>query len=126
VQTTANCNGCGRGDGSPFLDSASGLIWFFDPAERAKVSAPVAGQFGNTSRNFFVGPHYFELNASLLKRVAITERWKLEFRGDATNLTNSVFFNAPTTDITSSTFGRIRNSIASGSRKVQLGVKLYF
>jgi hypothetical protein len=126
VQTTANCNQCGRGDGSPFLDSPSGLIWFFDPAERAKFSAPGAGQFGNTGRNFFVGPHYFELNASLLKRVSINERWKLEFRADATNLTNSVFFNAPTTDITSGTFGRIRNSVASGSRKVQLAVKLYF
>ena len=126
VQTTANCNGCGRGDGSPFLDSGSGLIWYFDPAERAKFSAPGAGQLGNTGRNAFVGPHYFELNASLLKRIPINERWKLELRADATNLTNSVFFNAPTTDITSATFGRIRNSVASGSRKVQIAAKIYF
>ena len=93
-QSTANCTGCGRGDGSPFLDSASGLIWFFDAAERAKFSAPGAGQFGNTGRNYFVGPHYFEMDASLLKRVAVTERVRLEFRGDATNLTNSEFRRA--------------------------------
>ena len=126
VQSTANCKGCGRGDGSPFLDPASGVIWFFDANERAKFSAPGAGQFGNTGRNFFVGPHYFELDASLLKRVPISERLKLELRADATNLTNSVDFNAPTSDITSSLFGRIRNSVASNSRKIQLGAKVYF
>src|SRR5262249_12650952 len=126
VQTTANCSGCNRGEGTPFLDSASGLIWFFNSAQRAQFSAPGAGQFGNTGRNAFMGPHYFELDASFLKRVPVTERWKLEIRADATNLTNSVSFNAPTTDITSSLFGRIRNSVASGSRKIQLGVKVYF
>ncbi len=125
-QSTANCSGCGRGDGSPFLDSSSGLIWFFDPAERAKFSAPGAGQFGNTGRNYFVGPHYFEMDASLLKRVAVTERVNLEFRADATNLTNSVAFAGPTTDITSSIFGRIRNSVSSSSRKIQLGAKIHF
>ncbi len=125
-QSTANCNGCSRGDGSPFLDAGSGLIWFFDAAERAKFSAPAAGQFGNTGRNYFVGPHYFEIDASLLKHVAVTERIKLEFRADATNLTNSPCFNAPTTDITSSLFGRIRNSLTSGSRKIQLGAKIHF
>ena len=125
-QSTANCTGCSRGDGSPFLDPASGLIWYFDAAERAKFSAPGAGQFGNTGRNYFVGPHYFEIDASLLKRIPVTERIKLEFRGDATNLTNSPSFAAPTTDITSSIFGRINNSLSSSSRKIQLGAKIHF
>jgi hypothetical protein len=125
-QSTANCNGCGRGDGSAFLDSPSGLIWYFDAAERAKFSAPGAGQFGNTGRNFFIGPRYVELDMSFLKRTAITERVKLELRADATNITNTPSFNAPTTDITSSIFGRIRNSVVSGSRKIQLGAKIQF
>jgi hypothetical protein len=51
---------------------------------------------------------------------------KLEIRADATNLTNSVMFGAPTTDITSSSFGRIRNTVTSGSRKIQLGAKIHF
>jgi len=125
-QSTANCNGCRPGDGSPFLQSPSGLIWFFDAAEIAKFSAPGAGEFGNTGRNFFVGPHYVEIDASLLKRVTLNERFKLEFRADATNLTNTVAFGAPTTDITSGTFGRIRNTVTSGSRKIQLGAKIRF
>jgi hypothetical protein len=126
VQSTANCTGCSSGQGTPFLDPASGLIWFFNNGQRSQFSAPAAGQFGNTGRNAFVGPHYFELDASLMKRVRLTERFRLEIRGDATNLTNSVMFNAPTTDITSSTFGRIYNSVASSSRKVQLSAKVYF
>jgi hypothetical protein len=125
-QSTANCTGCSAGEGTPFLDSASGLIWYFNPSQRAQFSAPAAGQFGNTGRNAFVGPHYFELDTSLLKRVPLTERVKLEIRADATNLTNSVEFAAPTTDITSSIFGRIRNSVTSGSRKIQLGAKIQF
>jgi hypothetical protein len=125
-QSTANCTGCSRGDGTPFLDASSGLIWYFDAAERAKFSAPAAGQMGNTGRNFFVGPHYFELDASLLKRIPLNERVKLELRGDATNLTDSVMFGNPTADITSTIFGRIRNTVTSGSRKIQIGAKIRF
>jgi hypothetical protein len=130
-QSTANCAGCGRGEGTPFLDTGAnsgntGFIWFFDAAQRANFSAPGAGQFGNLGRNFFVGPHFYDLDASLLKRIRVTERWKLEFRADATNLTNSVSFGAPTTDITSSTFGRIRSTTTSSSRKIQVGAKIFF
>jgi hypothetical protein len=50
----------------------------------------------------------------------------MELRADATNLTNSVSFAAPTTDITSTLFGRIRNSVSSSSRKIQIGAKLHF
>ena len=125
-QSTANCTSCGRGDGTPFLDGPTGLIWFFDAAQRSRLSAPGAGEFGTLGRNFFVGPHYFVMNTSLLKRIPVTERIKLELRGDATNLTNSVMFDFPTTDITSSTFGRIRNSVTSGSRKIQVGAKIHF
>ena len=130
-QSTANCSGCSRGEGTPFNDVGpnsgnTGFIWFFNAAQRAQFSAPGAGEFGNLGRNFFVGPHFYDLDASLLKRITVTERWKLEFRADATNLTNSVSFGAPTTDITSSTFGRIRSTTTSGSRKVQVGAKIYF
>jgi hypothetical protein len=125
-QSTANCNGCSAGMGTPFLDSASGLIWYLDQSQRAQFSAPGAGQFGNTGRNALLGPHYFELNASFIKRVQLNERMKFELRADATNLTNSVMFAAPTADITSSIFGRINNSVSSSSRKIQLGLKVNF
>ena len=51
-------------------ETASGLLWYFDAADRAKFSAPGAGQFGNMGRNFFIGPHWFEIDSSLLKRIS--------------------------------------------------------
>jgi hypothetical protein len=126
-QTTANCTSCSRGEGTPYTEANSGLLWFFKPTDRTtKFSTPGAGEFGNLARNFFVGPRWFEINMSLLKRIPVNERFRLEFRGDATNLTNSPSFGAPTTDITSTTFGRIRNTVSSFSRKIQVGAKLYF
>ena len=126
VQATANCSGCNRGDGTPFLDSGTGLIWYFDKSQRDRFSAPGAGEFGNSGRNGFVGPHFIQFDSSLLKRVQLTERFKIEVRADTTNFTNSTMFGAPTADITSTTFGRIRSSTTSGSRKIQLGAKFYF
>jgi len=99
---------------------------FYNNFNTGAFALPAIGTFGNTGRNFFIGPHYFELDASLLKRIPINERMKLEVRADATNLTNSPSFNAPTTDITSSLFGRIRNSLTSSSRKIQIGAKIHF
>jgi hypothetical protein len=127
VTSLANCTACNRGEGTAFTDSpGTGLVWFFNPQQRAQFTAPGAGQFGNSGRNGFVGPRYFELDSALLKRVPVTERIKLEFRAEATNVSNSVSFGAPTTDITSATFGRIRNTVSSSSRKIQLGAKIHF
>ena len=74
----------------------------------------------------FVGPHYIAFDMSLLKRIPISERMKMEVRADATSFSNSTMFGAPTADITSTTFGRIRSSSTSSSRKIQLAAKFYF
>jgi hypothetical protein len=125
-ESTANCTGCSAGQGTSFLDPASGLIWYFNKSQIAEFSAPAAGQFGNTGRNAFVGPYYFELDTSFLKKVPINDQISLQIRADATNLTNSVMFAAPTADISSSIFGRINNSVSSSSRKIQVSLKVQF
>ena len=126
VQTPANCDGCGSNLGSPYDDAATGLKWFFTAEDRAKFSAPVAGQFSSVGRNAFTGPTQFNLNLSVLKRFFMPHRHTLEFRADATNVTNTVAFAAPTAVTTSPTFGRIGFSTVSGSRKIQLGLKYTF
>jgi hypothetical protein len=126
VQSFANCTGCSKSDGGVFNDADSGMVWFFNQAERATLSAPAAGELGDTGRNFFTGPRSFQMDMSATKRLRIKERFDLEFRADAQNLTNTPTFGAPTATFTSSIFGRIRNSVVSGSRKVQLGMKLNF
>lgn len=125
VQTPANCNGC-DGAGGVFDDEATGLVWFFRPEERAKFGTPAPGEFSNVGRNAFIGPNSFNLNLSVVKRFQTVGNQSLEFRMDATNVTNTPTFGFPTATITSATFGRIFDSVTSFSRKIQLGVKYYF
>jgi hypothetical protein len=124
VQSFANCTGCSRSTGAVREDA--GLIWYFDPSERATFSAPAAGELGNTGRNFFRGDRFVTLDMSIAKRTMISERISLELRADFTNFTNSPSFGLPTTTLTSATFGRIRDTVASSSRQTMLGAKIIF
>jgi hypothetical protein len=125
VQSFANCNGCNRDFGDAY-DRPDGIKWYFTPEEIGTMSRPVLGEMGNTGRNFFRGPGSINIDMSFLKRTQITERTNFEFRADMTNFTNTPTFGFPTATLTSATFGRIRDSVISGSRKIQLGAKINF
>ncbi|MBI3682237.1 MAG: carboxypeptidase regulatory-like domain-containing protein [Acidobacteria bacterium] len=125
VQSPANCSGCTRQDGEVF-DGSGGFKWYFDPALIAKFSTTAPGELGNAPRNFFRGPGSFNLDAVFMKRTHLTERVILELRADGTNLTNTPTFGFPTATASSTIFGRIRDSVISGSRKFQLGAKISF
>jgi hypothetical protein len=124
VQTPANCNGCSQSFGS--VHEEDGLIWYFTPEERAKFSTPDPGEFSNVGRNYFRGPGGYFINLSLSKRTRIVGSQILEIRVDSTNLTNHPVFGFPTLTTTSATFGRIRNTVNSSSRKIMLGAKYIF
>jgi hypothetical protein len=127
VQSTANCNGCAPDLGRIVQESGTNFI--FTAAQRALFSAPAPGQQGTTGRNFFRGPRFFNMDMTLRKRFHLSERRNLELRADINNLTNTPSFDFPiatTSFITSSTFGRVRDSIISNSRRIQLGVKFNF
>lgn len=120
----ANCSGCTRADGE--VHEEGGLIWYLRPEERARYTAPAAGELGSTGRNFLRGDGFFNLDASLNKKTNITERLKLELRADLSNITNTPSFGAPTVSITDATFGRIRATVSSTARQTMLGAKLVF
>ncbi|MDZ4800660.1 MAG: carboxypeptidase regulatory-like domain-containing protein [Bryobacteraceae bacterium] len=123
--STVNCNGCTSRNLGTLHDEA-GILWWFTPEERAQFTSPAAGEKGNTGRNAFSGPQLFNIDMTMLKRVRITERIGMEFRADATNLTNTPGFGFPTTALSSAVFGRIRDSVNTSSRKIQLGAKFTF
>jgi hypothetical protein len=126
VTSTINCTGsCNANMGTPF-NGPGGYVWYYNSNQIAQFSTPAAGALGNTGRNFFRQPWLKDMDMSLIKRFAITERHKLEFRAEATNLTNSVSFGYPTTSLASSTFGRIKDDVVSGSRKIQMALKYNF
>jgi len=124
VQSTANCSGCTRNMGSLVLES--GRNFWFDSADRGMFSAPAPGTIGNTGRNFFLAPRYFQTDASLSKSFGITERVKFLVRVDARNITNNPSFDNPTAVITSSIFGRINDSVTNSARRIQISGKLSF
>ena len=123
--STVNCTGCSRSDGRVY-DRPDGIKWYFTPEEVERQTTPAAGELGSTGRNFFRGPGGFNMDISLAKRTRINERFHLELRADAINVTNTPTFGFPTAVQSAATFGRIFNSVASGSRKIQLGAKINF
>ncbi|MBM3795902.1 MAG: carboxypeptidase regulatory-like domain-containing protein [Acidobacteria bacterium] len=124
VGSFANCNGCSRSDGA--VRDEAGLVWYLNPSECAKFTAPGIGELGNTGRNFLRGDRFLNLDLSLAKRTRITERINVEVRADFSNFTNSPSFGLPTGIITNPLFGRIRDSVSSSSRQTMLGMKLNF
>ena len=53
-------------------------------------SLPAPGVFGNSGRNTLRGPGLKDLDVSLSRNFTFAERFKLQFRAEAFNLTNTV------------------------------------
>ncbi|HVF27761.1 MAG TPA: TonB-dependent receptor, partial [Pyrinomonadaceae bacterium] len=94
--------------------------WFDTTAFRF----PTPGTFGNAGRNILEGPGYQNVNASLVKNTALTERFNLQLRAEVFNLFNRPNFNLPDNFLGSPTFGRITS--ARDPRHIQFGAKLMF
>jgi Carboxypeptidase regulatory-like domain/TonB-dependent Receptor Plug Domain len=124
VQSTADCSGCTRESGQLVLES--GRNFWFDAGTRAEFSTPAPGSIGNTGRNFFLAPQYFQWDASLSKRFPITERVRFDLRVDARNVLNNPSFDNPTAVITSAIFGRINDSVTNNARRIQFSGKISF
>jgi len=80
-----------------------GQYWF-SPSSFAQAPA---GVVGNVGRDILYGPNLFSINASVSRIFNITERFKLTFRGEAFNLTNTPEFDLPDTTIGDPQFGQI-------------------
>jgi hypothetical protein len=80
------------------------------------------GAFGNASRNLLIGPGQTDVDMSLLKNFVIRERWNLQFRGEAFDLSTHPNFNQPVGNLSSATYGQITGSAAG--RILQGAIKL--
>lgn len=94
----------------------------------AFVNAP-AFTFGNVGRNLprtrSDGQNNIDL--SLMKTFTIRERFRLQFRAESFNLTNTPVFGNPATNIDAGTFGTVTGFAANyNPRNFQLALKLYF
>ncbi|HVP47685.1 MAG TPA: carboxypeptidase-like regulatory domain-containing protein [Bryobacteraceae bacterium] len=100
---------------------------YFNPAA---FLVPPAGTYGNVGRNTLIGPGVANLDASVLKTTAISERINLQFRAEFFNILNRANFGTPNTVVFTSasaipaaTAGVI-TSTSTTSRQIQFGLKL--
>jgi hypothetical protein len=85
---------------------------------------PTAGNVGGLEQLMFDAPGTATIDAALAKRFQVG-RYQIEFRGEAINLLNSVFFYTGDMNINSTTFGRL-TSTTVGPRIVQLQARFTF
>jgi len=88
----------------------------FDPTLFAKPLG--AGDIGNSRRNDFSGPRFFNQDFAILKNIRITESTTLQVRAELFNAFNMTRFKLPSSTISSSAFGTY--TTAEDPRIIQL------
>ena len=87
-------------------------------------------RFGNTGRNILRGPGVVNLDLSLFRTFRLTDKFQLQVRAEAFNVTNTPHFANPDSDANSSDFGKIlstnEDDALSRSRAFRFGVRLNF
>jgi len=97
----------------------------FDPNNSFTNSTVVPGTIGNAPRTVCCGPGINNWELGFLKSTPISERLRLEFRGQIFNVFNHSQFFQPDGNITNgSDFGRIKR--ARDPRLIQFAIKILF
>ena len=65
---------------------------YFDPLAFSPGTTPT---FGTSALDSVRGPGTFNFDGGLFREISFTERWKMEFRAEALNLTNTPHFSNP-------------------------------
>ncbi len=123
-----------RNPDRPSLNPAfSGPILLRSPNQWYNPNAfilPAAGTFGSLGRGTFIGPGLADLDASLFKTTAVSEKVSLQFRAEFFNVLNHANFNSPNTTVFSSgavsASAGLITATSTTSRQIQLGLKLIF
>ncbi|MCU1286331.1 MAG: TonB-dependent receptor, plug [Acidobacteriales bacterium] len=107
-----------------------GSVTFFTPADVANFSFPVAGSIGNSNRNGFRGPHFTNVDSSLVKRIKVVEGQSVTFRAEAYNLFNHPNFGGLNTNLNNlATFGKFSSTTGgqgTAARVMQLTLRYDF
>jgi hypothetical protein len=106
--------------GNPYGDRSS-LTQYLNTAAFAR---PEVGALGNMRPNNIEGPGTWQLDLALTRAFRFTEAQRLEVRGEAFNVTNSLRPGNPITNFRNRLFGQINTS--SDARVMQFVLKYLF
>ncbi len=97
--------------------------WF----DRSAVTVAAPGTGGNLGLQSNNGPPLKNLDFSVFKDFPFTERWRLQFRAEALNLTNTPQFSLPDTNLSDGAgLGTITSTLPGTERHFQLSLRLRF
>jgi hypothetical protein len=97
------------------------------PYLTGSFSAPAGSTIGNLGRGAFRGPGFKNYDLSLFKNFQIHDRFTLQVRGEAYNLTNSPRLMNPVTNINSPDFGQITSTVNGAfGRQIDLAARVQF
>jgi hypothetical protein len=105
--------------GTPSLANISGFA----------IPANNIGRFGNCGVGILEGPGTTVFSATLGKQFKFTERTGLKFEAQFANLFNHLNPDAPSTNISSASYGRltaVQRGEQAGPRTIQFGLRLFF
>jgi hypothetical protein len=118
--------------GPATLSNPSTAEWF----NVAEFETQAAGTVGDESRNSLYGPRFAHFDFSLFKSFPLAERFKLQFRAEVFNLTNTPSFANPNATLLptglglgtqAGGFGTITATNANYTpREIQFALKLLF
>ena len=104
--------------GSP-SSGQRGIQWFNTSA----FAPPPRFTYGNAGRTVMLGPGLFNFDLGVMKNIPIGERYRLQFRWESFNASNTPKFGLPGFTLGAGGFG---NSISASDREMQFALKLYF
>jgi len=96
--------------------------WF----DVTNFAPPASLTEGNLGLQTNYGPSAKNVDFSVLKSFKFTERWILQFRGEAFNLGNTPQFGLPDQNLQDPNFGRVTSTSAGSERHIQFALRLQF
>jgi hypothetical protein len=122
--TGSNNNRINNLSGLLIRDRSSSTPIRFAKGVSASQLVPAPGTLGTLGRNTERTDSFLEWNVSLSKDFIVSEKARLQFRGEIYNIFNTANFNAVDNVLTSPNFGRVLS--AFDPRRAQLALRLVF
>jgi hypothetical protein len=96
--------------------------WF----DRSNIIAPAPGVQGNIGNNTNRMPNVNDLDLGIFKEFLFTERYRLTFRAELFNVTNTPNFASIGSTQGQGTFGQLLTTFPGSNRRGQLGLRFLF